>query len=85
MLDEALAFEPGWKLAAKLRDKRISSVELTELFLSRIERIDLQVIFGSSVMMIMGASLVYPVLPVIVQSLAVPESQISRDRRDPLS
>ncbi len=43
MLEEALAFEPGWKLAAKLRDKDISSVELTELFLSRIERIDSQV------------------------------------------
>ena len=38
--------------------------------------IGLQVTFGSSVMMIMGASLVYPVLPVIVQSLAVPEAQI---------
>ena len=38
--------------------------------------IALQVTLGSSVMMIMGASLVYPVLPVIVQSLAVPESQI---------
>ena len=38
--------------------------------------IGLQVTFGSSVMMIMGASLVYPVLPVIAQSLGVTDGQI---------
>ena len=38
--------------------------------------IALQVTLGSSVLMIMGANLVYPVLPVIAQSLAVPEGQI---------
>jgi aspartyl-tRNA(Asn)/glutamyl-tRNA(Gln) amidotransferase subunit A len=43
MLDEALAFEPGWQLAAKLKAKEVSSVELTELFLARIERIDPQI------------------------------------------
>lgn len=36
----------------------------------------LQVIFGSSVMMIMGASLVYPVLPVIDEALAIGEGRI---------
>ena len=38
--------------------------------------IALQVTLGSSMTMIMGASLVYPVLPVIAQSLDVPEGQI---------
>ncbi|MDA1035821.1 MAG: MFS transporter [Chloroflexi bacterium] len=38
--------------------------------------IGLQVIFGSSVMMIMGASLVYPVLPVIADALQIGEGQI---------
>jgi len=38
--------------------------------------IGLQVIFGSSVMMIMGASLVYPVLPVVADSLGIPIGQI---------
>ena len=38
--------------------------------------IALQVTLSSSGMMIMGANLVYPVLPVIAQSLAVPEGQI---------
>ena len=38
--------------------------------------VGLQVTFGSSVMMIMGASLVYPVLPVIAQALTIPEAQI---------
>lgn len=38
--------------------------------------IGLQVIFGSSVMMIMGASLVYPVLPVIADALRIGEGQI---------
>jgi MFS family permease len=36
----------------------------------------LQVIFGSSVMMIMGASLVYPVLPVIDEALGIGEGRI---------
>jgi ACDE family multidrug resistance protein len=36
----------------------------------------LQVIFGSSIMMIMGASLVYPVLPVIAESLDISEGNI---------
>lgn len=38
--------------------------------------VGLQVIFGSSVMMIMGASLVYPVLPVVADSLGIPIGQI---------
>ncbi len=38
--------------------------------------IGLQVIFGSSVMMIMGASLVYPVLPVIADALRIGDGQI---------
>jgi MFS family permease len=38
--------------------------------------IGLQVIFGSSVMMIMGASLIYPVLPVIADALRVGDGQI---------
>jgi MFS family permease len=38
--------------------------------------IGLQVVFGSSVMMIMGASLVYPVLPVVAVALDIPISQI---------
>jgi ACDE family multidrug resistance protein len=36
----------------------------------------LQVIFGSSVMMIMGVSLVYPVLPVIEEALKIGKGQI---------
>jgi len=36
----------------------------------------LQAIFGSSMLMIMGASLVYPILPVIVDALKVPEEHI---------
>jgi MFS transporter, ACDE family, multidrug resistance protein len=38
--------------------------------------ISLQVIFGSSVMMIMGASLVYPVLPVIADAFNIGEGNI---------
>ncbi len=36
----------------------------------------LQVIFGSSIVMIMGASLVYPVLPVVAESLDISEGNI---------
>ena len=36
----------------------------------------LQVIFGSSIMMIMGASLIYPVLPVIAEALDIGEGNI---------
>lgn len=36
----------------------------------------LQAIFGSSVLMIMGASLVYPILPVIAESLMISDGQI---------
>ena len=36
----------------------------------------LQAIFGSSMLMIMGASLVYPILPVVVEALSVSEQQI---------
>jgi ACDE family multidrug resistance protein len=39
-------------------------------------RASLQVIFGSSVMMIMGASLVYPVLPVIAEAFDIGEGSI---------
>ena len=38
--------------------------------------VSLQVIYASSVMMIMGTGVIYPVLPVIAQSLEVPRSQI---------
>jgi len=38
--------------------------------------VSLQVIYASSVMMIMGTGVIYPVLPVIAQSLDVPRSQI---------
>ena len=38
--------------------------------------VSLQVIYASSVMMIMGTVVIYPVLPVIAQSLKVPRSQI---------
>ncbi len=38
--------------------------------------VSLQVIFGSSVMMIMGASLVYPVLPVIAEAFDIGEGSI---------
>jgi ACDE family multidrug resistance protein len=38
--------------------------------------VGLQVIFGSSAMMIMGASLVYPVLPVIADALDISEGRI---------
>ena len=40
MTDEDLAFAPISELAPKLRSKKISPVELTELMLSRIERHD---------------------------------------------
>ena len=36
----------------------------------------LQAIFGSSVLMIMGMSLVYPILPVIAEPLAISDGQI---------
>lgn len=36
----------------------------------------LQAIFGSSVLMIMGMSLVYPILPVIAETLAISDGQI---------
>jgi ACDE family multidrug resistance protein len=39
-------------------------------------RIGLQVMFGSSVMMIMGTSLIYPVLPVIADALRIGDGQI---------
>ncbi len=39
-LDESLAFAPAVELRAMLAERRISSVELTELYLSRIERLD---------------------------------------------
>ena len=39
-LDDNLAFAPAHELADMIADKRISSVELTELYLSRIERLD---------------------------------------------
>jgi MFS family permease len=49
----------------------------TEIRLLGVHRsLRLQVIFGSSVMMIMGASLVYPVLPVIDEALAIGEGRI---------
>ena len=38
--------------------------------------VSLQVIYASSVMMIMGIGVIYPLLPVIAQSLEVPRSQI---------
>ena len=38
--------------------------------------VSLQVIYASSVMMIMGTGVIYPVLPVIAKSLEVPRSQI---------
>jgi len=38
--------------------------------------VSVQVIYASSVMMIMGTGVIYPVLPVIAQSLEVPRSQI---------
>ena len=38
--------------------------------------IPLQVIYGSSMLMIMGASLVYPVLPVVAEALAIGEGRI---------
>ncbi len=38
--------------------------------------VSLQVIYASSVMMIMGTGVIYPVLPVIAQSLEIPKSQI---------
>lgn len=38
--------------------------------------IALQVIFGSSVLMIMGANVVYPVLPVVADSLGIAKGQI---------
>ena len=38
--------------------------------------VSLQVIYASSVMMIMGTGVIYPALPVIAQSLEVPRSQI---------
>ena len=39
-LDNNLAFAPAHELADMIADKRISSVELTELYLSRMERLD---------------------------------------------
>jgi amidase len=38
--DDALGFDPAVELAAKLRRKQISSVELTEYFIARIEKHD---------------------------------------------
>jgi len=35
---EALAFEPVWMLAERLRTKQISSTELTTMYLSRLKR-----------------------------------------------
>ena len=39
-VDENLAFAPAHELAGLIADKHISSVELTELYLSRMERLD---------------------------------------------
>lgn len=36
--DEDIAFAPAWRLAHWIREKQISSIELTELYLSRIQR-----------------------------------------------
>ena len=38
--DDNLAFAPAYELAGMMADKQISSVELTELYLSRMERLD---------------------------------------------
>jgi len=42
MSGQDLAFAPAWKLAEMIASKEVSSVELTELFLGRIERLDPQ-------------------------------------------
>ena len=39
-LDENLAFAPATELRALIADKQITSTELTELYLSRIEALD---------------------------------------------
>ncbi len=39
-IDDNLAFAPTYELAALLADRQISSVELTELYISRMERLD---------------------------------------------
>ena len=41
-LDESLAFAPATELRALIADKQITSTELTELYLGRIEEIDPQ-------------------------------------------
>ena len=38
--DDNLAFAPAYELAGMMADKQVSSVELTELYLSRMERLD---------------------------------------------
>ena len=38
--DDNLAFAPAYELAGMMADKQVSSVELTELYLSRMEQLD---------------------------------------------
>ena len=40
MKDMELAFTPAWQLAEMVRNRAISPVELTDLFLRRIEKLD---------------------------------------------
>ena len=42
MIDEELAFEPAHELLRLIADRQISPVELTQLYLERIERLDPQ-------------------------------------------
>ena len=39
-LDEGLAFAPATELRDLIADRQVTSVELTELYLSRIEKLD---------------------------------------------
>ena len=41
-MDEELAFTPAWKLRDLIADKKVSPVELTELYFDRIDRLDSQ-------------------------------------------
>lgn len=40
MTDRELAFTPAWELADRIRSRQLSPVEVTELFLRRIEALD---------------------------------------------